>query len=102
MADHTVEQFDFDDWAGLYIENPQEFEARRKAALMIQLTRGSAEHCESGRKLIESFDKQAGCCNSQQRMELAANMMAESLAQLGTELQMLKLELENCVGPDKS
>jgi len=33
MTDKAMDNFDFNDWAGLYLENPEEFEARRKAAL---------------------------------------------------------------------
>lgn len=95
MAEHSVEKFDFDDWAGLYMENPQEFEARRKAALMIEMTRGSAEQCAAGRAMLESYEKQVQGCDAQQRMQVAASMMTESARQLSTEFMILKQALEN-------
>jgi hypothetical protein len=95
MAEHSANQFDFDDWAGLYLENPQEFEARRQAALMIELTRGSAENCAAGRALMESYEKQVKGCDSQQRMHVAASMMLESTEQLKTELMILKQALQS-------
>lgn len=95
MVEHSANQFDFDDWAGLYLENPQEFEARRQAALMIELTRGSAEQCTAGRVLLESYENRIKGCDSQQRMQVAASMMLESATQLGTELMVLKQALHN-------
>lgn len=95
MADHSAAEFDFYDWAGLYQENPQEFEARRSAALMIELTRGSAEQCAAGRALLDSYEKQVRGCDSQQRLQVAASMMAESAQQLNTELMLLKQALQN-------
>ncbi|MFK7891008.1 MAG: hypothetical protein AB8B63_09370 [Granulosicoccus sp.] len=94
MDDNSTTQFDFDDWAGLYLENPQEFEARRKAALMIELTRGSPEQCAAGRAILETYEKRVQGCDTQERLRVAASMMAESARQLGTEWKMLKLELE--------
>jgi hypothetical protein len=78
MAEHSANQFDFDDWAGLYLENPQQFEARRQAALMIELTRGTAEGCAAGRVLLESYEKRVKGCDSQERMQVAAAMVMES------------------------
>ncbi|MFT5044667.1 MAG: hypothetical protein ACI8UP_001636 [Porticoccaceae bacterium] len=95
MAEHSANRFDFDDWAGLYLENPQEFEARRQAALMIELTRGSAENCAAGRALLESYEKQVKGGDSQQRMQMAASMMLESTEQLKTELMILKQALQS-------
>jgi hypothetical protein len=94
MAEHFAAQFDFEDWAGLYLENPQEFEARRKATLMIEMTRGSAEQCAAGREMLESYEKQVHGCDSQQRIQMAASMMAESARQLSTEFMILKQALE--------
>ncbi|MFK7996496.1 MAG: DUF3135 domain-containing protein [Granulosicoccus sp.] len=94
MAEPSVDQFDFYDWAGLYQENPQEFEAKRSAMLMIELTRGSAKQCAAGRALLESFDKQVQGCDPQERLQVAMSMMAESARQLGTELSILKNALD--------
>lgn len=93
MAEHSAAEFDFYDWAGLYQENPAEFEARRSAALMIELARGTPEQCAAGRALLESFDKRVKGCNAQERLQVAASMMAESAKQLNTELEMLKQAL---------
>ena len=95
MADNSTAQFDFYDWAGLYQENPQEFEARRSAVLMIELMRGSAEQCASGRKLLDAYEKRVQGCDSQQRLHVAAQMMAESADQLKTELMVLKQALQD-------
>ena len=97
MEEQTTSQFDFEDWAGLYLENPQEFEARRKAALMIEMTRGTPEQCARGRALIEAYDKRVVGCDTQQRLAVSASMMMESAQELNTELMMLKealLDLE--------
>lgn len=90
MASHTSAQFDFDDWAGLYLENPEEFEARRKTALMIEMTRGTASQCAEARALLDAYEKRVQGCNPQQRMHVAASMMMESARELNTELMLLK------------
>ena len=94
MTKHCTSDFDFDDWAGLYLENPEEFEARREAALMIALSRGTEKQCADGRALLEAYERQVRGCNPQQRLQVAARMMAESAKELGTELQMLQHALE--------
>ena len=95
MKNQPAPNFDFDDWAGLYLENPQEFEARREAALMIELARGTAEQREKGRALLEAYEKQAQGYDSVQRMQLAASMMVESARELSTELMILKQALQS-------
>lgn len=95
MKEHSTAKFDFDDWAGLYLENPQEFEARRSAALMIELTRGSPEQCAAGRVLLDSYEKQVKGCNPGQRLQVAAKMMFDSANQLNAELMLLKQTLQN-------
>jgi len=95
MAEHSADKFDFDDWAGLYIENPQEFEARRSTALMMALMRGSPENYAAGRAMLDAYEKRVEGCDPQERFQVAASMMAESASQLRTELLMLKHTLEN-------
>ena len=94
MTNKIARDFDFDDWAGLYIENPQEFEARRQTALMIELARGSEQSATEGRALLDAYEEQVKGCNPRQRMQVASRMMADSAQQLRTELQMLKHTLE--------
>lgn len=94
MADQVDMAFDFDDWAGLYVENPQEFEARRKATLMIEMTRGTAEQCTAGREMLEAYERRVKGCNSEQRMHISASMMMESARELSTELMLLKQSLQ--------
>ena len=94
MNRHCTAEFDFDDWAGLYLENPQEFEARRTAALMIELSRGSERQCTAGRALLDAYDRQVSGSDSHERLQVAMRMMAESAQELCTELQMLKHSLE--------
>ncbi|MFK8080681.1 MAG: DUF3135 domain-containing protein [Granulosicoccus sp.] len=95
MAEQSADQFDFYDWAGLYQENPQEFEARRSSALMIELTRGTPEQCAAGRAMLESYERRVKNCDPQERLEIASSMMMESVKQLGTELMILKQALED-------
>lgn len=95
MDDHSVTQFDFDDWAELYKSNPEEFEARRSSALLLELAKGTSEQRSAAFAMLESFEARAKGCNSQQRMELAASMMTESLKELSTELLILKDAVEN-------
>lgn len=102
MAEHSTTEFDFYDWAGLYQENPQEFEARRSAALMIELMRGSAEQCASGRRMLDAYEKRVQGCDSQERLQVAASMMAESASQLKTELMILKKTLEDIEEQNKN
>ncbi|MFK7997519.1 MAG: DUF3135 domain-containing protein [Granulosicoccus sp.] len=97
MADQSMNDFDFDDWAGLHLEDPQEFEARRQTALMIQMTQGSAEQCESGRALLAAYEKRVEGCDTPQHMNVAAEMMVESAKQLNTELMLLKQTLERAL-----
>lgn len=94
MEEQPLTAFDFDDWAGLYLENPEEFEARRKAALMIEMTRGTAEQSAAGRKLLQSYEKRVEGFSPEQRMQASAAMMMDSVQQLQTELMMLKHSLE--------
>lgn len=94
MQQNKVREFDFEDWAGLYLEDPQEFEARRQAALMIEMTRGSAENAAAARALLAAFDKAALGCSPAQRMHIANEMMMESAHQLSAELQILRQTLE--------
>ena len=94
MTRHCTAEFDFDDWAGLYLENPQEFEARRKAALMIELSRGSERERTAGRAMLDAYERQVSGCNSQERLQVAMRMMAESAQELCTEMQMLKHSLD--------
>lgn len=94
MADQSNMAFDFDDWAGLYLENPEEFEARRQATLMIEMMRGSPEQCAAGRELLHAYEKRVKGCDPQQRMQIAASMMMESTKELNTELMLLKDALQ--------
>ena len=94
MAEQSSMEFDFDDWAGLYLENPQEFEARRQTTLMIEMMRGSPEQYAAGKKLLESYEQRAKGCSPEQRMQIAASMMMESAQELGTELMLLKDALQ--------
>jgi len=102
MADQTNAQFDFEDWAGLYLEDPQEFEARRSAALMIELTRGSAQQCANGRIMLAAFEKRVVGQSSQQRFQVAASMLAESAMQLRTELMVLREALKELEQPTQA
>ncbi len=97
MKDKSAPEFDFDDWAGLFIENPQEFEARRQAALMIELSRYNAQQRESGKAILAAFEKRVAGSNAQERLEVAGQMMADSALQLQTELMLLKKVLEDAV-----
>ncbi len=99
MSQQTSGDFDFDDWAGLYLENPEEFESRRQAVLMIEMARGSAEHAATARTLLESFEKAAKGRTTEQRMTIANNMMMESANQLSAELQLLMQALESMESP---
>ncbi|MBX2885461.1 MAG: DUF3135 domain-containing protein [Granulosicoccus sp.] len=94
MQHPSSDEFDFDDWAGLYAENPAEFEARRQAALMIEMARGSAEQSEAARSMLAAYEEAAEGLEPQARMQLAASMMLDSAQQLSTELQLLKHALE--------
>lgn len=95
MTEQPNTEFDFDDWAGLYLENPEEFEARRKAALMIEMTRGTAEQCANGRAMLESYEKRVEGLDPAQRLQVAAEMMSESARALGTEFKILKQSLSD-------
>ncbi len=95
MSKQISGDFDFDDWAGLYLENPEEFESRRQAVLMIEMTRHSPEHAAVARTLLDSFEKTAKGRTPEQRMMIASNMMMESAHQLSAELQLLLQALES-------
>jgi hypothetical protein len=94
MTDQTAPPFDFDDWAGLYLENPEEFEARRKAVLMLAMTKGTSEQCAAGRVLLERYEKQVEGQDAQKRMQVSAAMLLDSVQQLQTELMLLKQSVE--------
>lgn len=85
--------FDFDDWAGLYLENPREFEARRQAALMIELMRFSPQQAREGRQLLDSYEQAAEGRSADERLQMAAGLMQDSLHQLSAELRLLKQTL---------
>ncbi len=100
MASQSGVQFDFDDWAGLYLENPEEFEARRKATLMIEMARSTPRQCADGRALLEAYEKRVKDCDPQQRMQVAASMMMESARELNTELMLLKQSVQSIEEPE--
>lgn len=95
MDDNSISEFNFDDWAELYKKNPEEFEARRSAALMLELASGTSQQRAAAFAVLESFESRAKACDPQQRMELAASMMTESLSELSTELMVLKKAVED-------
>lgn len=97
MKDNGAPEFDFDDWAGLFIENPQEFEARRQAALMIELSRCNDQQRESGKAILAAFEKRVSGSDAQERIVVAGQMMADSALQLQTELMLLKTMLQDAV-----
>lgn len=94
MQQDSRSDFDFEDWAGLYLENPQEFEARRQAVLMIELARGTPEQAAKGRALLDAYEKAAKGRSPMERAALAASMMMDSAQELNVELMMLKDALE--------
>jgi len=94
MTTVTETEFDFYDWAGLYKENPEEFEARRTALLMIEASRGTPAQAAACRAMLDAYEKRVAGCEPQKRLQVAASMMAESVSQLGIELKVLKHSLE--------
>jgi hypothetical protein len=94
MQQDSRSDFDFDDWAGLYMENPEEFEARRQAVLMIELARGTPEQAAKGRALLDAYEKAAKGRTPLERAALAGSMMMDSAQELNVELMMLKDSLE--------
>lgn len=94
MTEQTAPPFDFDDWAGLYLENPEEFEARRKAVLMLAMTNGTPEQCTAGRALLERYEKLVEGQSAEKRMQVSASMLLDSVQQMQTELMLLKHTVE--------
>lgn len=94
MQQNSADDFDFEDWAGLYLENPEEFEARRQATLMIELLRQSPEHAQAGRESLDTFDMAVQGRSPDERMKIASSLMMDSIHQLSAELQILKQALE--------
>jgi len=94
MQPDTAASFDFDDWAGLYLENAQEFEARRQAALMIEMSRGTPEQSAAMHAMLESYENAVRGRSPEERMKIAASLMMDSAHQLSAELQLLKQALE--------
>jgi len=90
MQQNSTDDFDFDDWAGLYLENPEEFEARRQATLMIELLRLTPENALLGRQALDSFELAVQNRSAEQRMKIAASLMMDSVHQLSAELQLLQ------------
>ena len=100
MSRQICSDFDFDDWAGLYLENPEEFESRRQAVLMIEMTRRSPEHADAARALLDAFENAAKGRTPEQRMMIASNMMMESAHQLSAEMQILLQALKTVESPE--
>ncbi|MGQ7847572.1 DUF3135 domain-containing protein [Granulosicoccus sp. 3-233] len=94
MQQNSTDDFDFDDWAGLYVENPEEFEARRQATLMIELMRQTPENARNGRQTLDSFELAVQNRNPEERLKMAASLMMDSVHQLSAELQLLKQALQ--------
>ena len=90
MQQNSADDFDFDDWAGLYLENPEEFEARRQATLMIELLRQTPEGAASGRRMLDSFELAVQGRSPEERMTIASSLMMDSVHQLSAELQLLQ------------
>lgn len=101
MQNNTADVFDFDDWAGLYLENPAEFEARRQATLMLEMLRCSPDGTEACRQMLDSFELAVEGRRTEERMSIAANLMMDSLHQLSAELQILQLTLQQLEQQEK-
>lgn len=94
MTDKAMDNFDFNDWAGLYLENPEEFEARRKAALYLEMAKGTPEQCAAGSAMLDAYEKRVKGQCVQKRLQVSASMLMDSLQQLQTELMLLKHTVE--------
>ena len=80
--------FDFDEWAELYRRDPNEFERRRQAVMVIELAKGGA-HAAPARQMLERLDHRLASLDDAQRASTAFVWMAASLSALGSRMAQL-------------
>ncbi|MFZ9406089.1 MAG: DUF3135 domain-containing protein [Burkholderiaceae bacterium] len=85
--------FDFDEWAALYQQDPQAFEARRKALLTIEVAR-SGIHASQARVLVDRLEQELDGKSDLERVSLSMLALLSAASQLTSELQTLALALE--------
>ncbi len=87
------DDFNFDDWADLYREDPVAFEARRQAVLAMTLAKAPLEQAEPVRNLLREYDRRVEGLSDRQRIETATMMAVESMNELAERLQTLRRTL---------
>jgi len=80
--------FDFDEWAALYRQDPDAFEARRKALLTIEVAR-SGRHAPQARAMLERLEQQLEGKSDADRIKLSMLAMQAAATRLVDELQAL-------------
>ncbi|HYF60212.1 MAG TPA: DUF3135 domain-containing protein [Burkholderiaceae bacterium] len=85
--------FDFDEWAALYRDDPQAFEARRRALLAIEIAKGGA-HAEAAKSMIARLDAQLEGKDDAERMRLSMLAMVASARRMTDRLTELARLME--------
>lgn len=87
--DFVKQDFDFDEWADLYRQDPQAFEARRQAVLALEIAKHRA-HAGPARQMLDTMQAQLEACDEPERLNVAFGFMADSLARLTREMADLR------------
>ncbi|MEZ5649180.1 MAG: DUF3135 domain-containing protein [Burkholderiaceae bacterium] len=82
-------EFDFDDWARLYQQDPQAFEARRQAVLALELAKGTPAQAAAARQMLTTFERTHQNAGPDERMIGAGKMMLDSVRTLNEQMGAL-------------
>lgn len=85
--------FDFNEWATLYQQDPQAFEARRQALLAIEIAKGGV-HAPAGRRLLQQLEARLDGQSDAERIRLSMQAMADSARSLAAQMGSLKDDLQ--------
>ncbi len=84
-----MRDFDFDEWADLYRQDPQAFEARRQAMLALEIAKHRA-HAGPARQMLDAMQARLDRSAEHERLNVAFGFMVDSLARLTREMADLR------------
>jgi hypothetical protein len=88
------DQFEFEDWATLYRNDPVRFEARRQAVLAIELAKAGPSAAKA-RVCLSNLESALQGKSPEERARISLLWMAESLLQLQNRLADITKRLDH-------
>lgn len=81
-----MNDFDFDDWADLHRRDPAAFEARRQAALALELAKAEPGLAIPARQMLRGLDERMAGLEGHARLDAAAAQLAASVGMLSERM----------------